>query len=203
LAGHYLDRDDMLSTVIATAQSLTVHCARCHDHKFDPIPQDDYYALQAVFAGVDRADRAYDPDPKLGRRRRELKEMLAAIDRRDSAVLARLDAPEFRRDLAAWEATQPHWTILTPYTATSANEATLTPLPDDSVRSEGSLPETDTYTVTVPMRLPRMTAIRLEVLADDTLPKRGPGRRDNGNFHLSEFRLSADGRPLTLSKATA
>ena len=40
--------------------SLTVHCARCHDHKFDPIRQEDYYALQAVFAGVDRADRPYD-----------------------------------------------------------------------------------------------------------------------------------------------
>ena len=39
-------------------QQLTVHCARCHDHKFDPIPQDDYYGLQAVFAGVDRAERA-------------------------------------------------------------------------------------------------------------------------------------------------
>ena len=36
---------------------------RCHDHKFDPITQEDYYGLQAVFAGVDRADRAYDPDP--------------------------------------------------------------------------------------------------------------------------------------------
>ena len=54
----YLDRDDMLTTVMATFTSTTVHCARCHDHKFDPIPQRDYYALQAVFAGVDRANRA-------------------------------------------------------------------------------------------------------------------------------------------------
>jgi Protein of unknown function (DUF1553)/Protein of unknown function (DUF1549)/Planctomycete cytochrome C len=53
-----LDRDDMVSNTIATFQSLTVHCARCHDHKFDPIPQRDYYRLQAVFAGVERGDRA-------------------------------------------------------------------------------------------------------------------------------------------------
>jgi hypothetical protein len=53
-----LDRDDMVSTTIATFNSLTVHCARCHDHKFDPIPQKDYYRLQAVFAGVDRGNRA-------------------------------------------------------------------------------------------------------------------------------------------------
>jgi mono/diheme cytochrome c family protein len=52
-----IDRDDMLASTMSTFVSLTVHCARCHDHKFDPIPQRDYYRLQAVFAGVDRGDR--------------------------------------------------------------------------------------------------------------------------------------------------
>jgi hypothetical protein len=52
-----IDRDDMVANTISTFQSLTAHCARCHDHKFDPIPQRDYYRLQAVFAGVDRGDR--------------------------------------------------------------------------------------------------------------------------------------------------
>jgi hypothetical protein len=54
-----LDRDDMVATVMNTFTSLTVQCARCHDHKFDPITQEDYYSLQAVFAAVDRADRTY------------------------------------------------------------------------------------------------------------------------------------------------
>jgi hypothetical protein len=54
-----LDRDDMVSSTMSTFVSLTVHCARCHDHKFDPITQTDYYRLQAVFAGVDRGDRPY------------------------------------------------------------------------------------------------------------------------------------------------
>jgi mono/diheme cytochrome c family protein len=66
-----LDRDDMVSNVASSFLSLTVHCARCHDHKFDPIPQADYYRLQAVFAGVDRGDRDL-PDPLLKARRREL-----------------------------------------------------------------------------------------------------------------------------------
>ena len=55
----YLDRDDMLTNVMTNFTSLTVQCASCHDHKFDPIPQADYYALQAVFAGVERANRSY------------------------------------------------------------------------------------------------------------------------------------------------
>ncbi len=54
-----LDRDDMVATVMNTFTSLTVQCARCHDHKFDPITQEDYYGLQAVFAAVDRADRPF------------------------------------------------------------------------------------------------------------------------------------------------
>ncbi len=55
-----LDRDDMVANALATFNSVTIHCARCHDHKFDPISQKDYYRLQAVFAGVDRGDRAFE-----------------------------------------------------------------------------------------------------------------------------------------------
>ena len=70
--GHYIDRDDMVSTVMSSFVSMTVQCARCHDHKFDPITQDDYYSLQAVFAGVERAERAYDPDPQVNLLRQAL-----------------------------------------------------------------------------------------------------------------------------------
>ena len=59
-----LDRDDMVSNTLNTFASLTVQCARCHDHKFDPVSQEDYYSLQAVFAALDRADRPYDTDPR-------------------------------------------------------------------------------------------------------------------------------------------
>src|SRR5439155_20458717 len=61
----YLDRDDIVTTVMNTFVSSTVHCARCHDHKFDPIKQADYYALQAVFAATDKANRTYDADPQV------------------------------------------------------------------------------------------------------------------------------------------
>ena len=61
--GRYLDRDDIITTVMNTFQGLTVQCARCHDHKFDPIPQEDYYRLQAVFAGVGRGEVAVRARP--------------------------------------------------------------------------------------------------------------------------------------------
>jgi hypothetical protein len=69
----HLDRDDMVTNTMQTFTSLTVQCAQCHNHKFDPVSQEDYYSLQAVFAAVDRTDRAYDVDPTLSRKRAELK----------------------------------------------------------------------------------------------------------------------------------
>lgn len=75
-----LDRDDMVMNSMSTFLSLTVHCARCHDHKFDPIDQEDYYSLQAVFAGVDRANRPYHPDPEVFRTWRNLQSSLARLE---------------------------------------------------------------------------------------------------------------------------
>ena len=65
----HLDRDDMVRTTMNTFVSLTVQCARCHDHKFDAVSMSDYYSLQAVFAAIDRADQPFDPEPGLSTRR--------------------------------------------------------------------------------------------------------------------------------------
>ncbi len=68
----HLDRDDMVANTMNTFVSLTVQCAQCHDHKFDPIKQEDYYSLQAVFAALDRADKPYDADPAISQKRAAL-----------------------------------------------------------------------------------------------------------------------------------
>jgi hypothetical protein len=67
-----LDRDDMVGNVMNTFCSTTVQCARCHNHKFDPISMEDYYRLTAVFAALDRADKRFDPDPAVARERARL-----------------------------------------------------------------------------------------------------------------------------------
>ena len=83
----HLDRDDMVANTMNTFASLTVQCAQCHNHKFDPIRQEDYYRLQAVFAALDRADRPYYADPATAARAAELD---AAAQRRcDDARRAR------------------------------------------------------------------------------------------------------------------
>ncbi len=86
-----IDRDDMVRTAMETFTSTTVGCARCHDHKFDPISQEDYYSLQAVFAAVDRADRPYDVDAATTARRHELQKQATELSTRLAAIQGKVN----------------------------------------------------------------------------------------------------------------
>ncbi|MFO1096642.1 MAG: DUF1549 and DUF1553 domain-containing protein, partial [Planctomycetaceae bacterium] len=188
----YLDRDDIVTTVMSTLTSTSVQCARCHDHKFDPIPQADYYALQAVFAATDKAERPYDADPAVAQLRRELtarrEEARKLAAAKDARLLEMLPAEQ----LAAWEAeyarTIGAWKTAVVETAKSGGGATLTPQEDGSLLAGGTRPDKDVSTVDFKTGASHVTGIRLEVLTHDSLPMRGPGRQDNGNLHLSELR---------------
>jgi hypothetical protein len=191
-----LDRDDMVTTVLSAFSSATVHCARCHDHKFDPISQEEYYGLQSVFAGIDRANRLYDPDPAVHRRRLALQQRLRDLP---SAPAAILNTPAVAQSVAAWERGRrgAAWQVLEPGRVTTAKGSVPTTLPDGSVRFAGPRPAVDVYTITATSTLEAITAVRLEVLTDDSLPHKGPGRQDNGNLHLNEFRVTAGPRDAT------
>ena len=87
-----LDRDDMVRTTMETFCSMTVGCARCHNHKFDPITQEDYYSLQAVFAAVDRADRPFDRTPEIARQRRAIEAQQRELAAERAEISKSLDA---------------------------------------------------------------------------------------------------------------
>ncbi|MEZ6126340.1 MAG: DUF1553 domain-containing protein [Planctomycetaceae bacterium] len=76
LVARNLDRDDMVCNTLNTFCSVTIQCARCHNHKFDPMTQQHYYGLQAVFAAVDRAERVYDQDPEIIQQRQHIERQL-------------------------------------------------------------------------------------------------------------------------------
>jgi mono/diheme cytochrome c family protein len=86
----HLDRDDMVANTINTFQSTTIHCAQCHNHKFDPISMEDYYSLHAVFAALDRADKPYDIDPQTARKRAELKVTRTLLQQEQKALYKKL-----------------------------------------------------------------------------------------------------------------
>jgi len=85
-----LDRDDMVRNTIETFTSTTVGCARCHDHKFDPIAMEDYYSLQAVFAALDRADRPYDVSPQIAAKRTTMAREIASLEKHQAEMQAGL-----------------------------------------------------------------------------------------------------------------
>lgn len=186
----YLDRDDIVTQTMAAFVSTTANCARCHTHKFDPITQEDYYALQAVFAGVGKGDIEFDRTPEVAARRQELERLLAAAEKRESQVV--LDG-RYDRIVREWvarrESERVVWKTLNPDAFVSSGGATLSRQDDGSILATGTVPDEEHYTVTAGVELLRLTAVRVEALCDDSLPMKGPGRAHNGNLHLSEVML--------------
>jgi mono/diheme cytochrome c family protein len=183
----YLDRDDIVTQTMSTFASVTVNCARCHDHKFDPITQEDYYGLQAVFAGVGKGDVMFDQEPARGKERRDWEQLLQAAEKADPAIL---ENTTNQTRVAQWEAehrSEAHWKVLRPDSMQADKGTTLKLWEDGVIFASGALPEKDTYSIIANPPKEPITAVRLELFPDPSLPKNGPGRQDNGNMHLSEF----------------
>ena len=179
---------DRVATTGAVWLGLTVQCAQCHTHKFDPITQREYYRFLAFFDNVDEPE--YDiPDPGIAGRRER-------IERQAQALEATLAARFPDRD------TGRTWTVARPTRATSEAGATLTIRPDGSIVAAGPTPATDRYEIEVEADLSGVSSIRLEALTDPSLPGRGPGRAPNGNFVVREFAAKdQEGRPIPMTSA--
>ena len=185
----YLDRDDLVTQTMAAFTSTTANCARCHSHKFDPISQEDYYSLQAVFAGILKGDVEYDALPEIGASRRELQRVLDAAKERNGAILfATHYEPQIMESLSTLSR-HAKWESLDCSSYVSTDGSTLTRQSDGSLLASGLVPERDTYVLTASPSLAKISALRLDVLAHESLPMNGPGRCQNGNLHLSEIEV--------------
>lgn len=87
----------MVSNTTGAFLATTAQCARCHNHKFDPIKQEDYYRLQAVFAALDRADKTFDVDPEAAKRRDPLVAERTRLDGEIKALNDKLATVDSRR----------------------------------------------------------------------------------------------------------
>ena len=92
-----LDRDDMVSNTTGAFLATTAQCARCHNHKFDPIKQEDYYRLQAVFAALDKADKSFDVDPDAAKRRAPLVSERSRLDGEIKTLNEKIATADSRR----------------------------------------------------------------------------------------------------------
>jgi Protein of unknown function (DUF1553)/Protein of unknown function (DUF1549) len=200
----------------------TIACAQCHNHKYDPFSQRDYYRILAFFDNVEYsvhgkpggdhwiAEPELDlPTPDQATKRKALQAELDAVQRQLDAPGPEIDAGQ-----AEWEramlAADRAWTPLVPASARAAHGTVLTGGPDASVVASGPAPASETYTVRTETTLPRITALRLEVLPDESLPQGGPGRDYYGNFVLTGIAVTAGPRgaggketPVKLAEARA
>jgi Protein of unknown function (DUF1549)/Protein of unknown function (DUF1553)/Planctomycete cytochrome C len=200
----YDEMDDMLATTGTSMLALTIGCARCHDHKYDPIPQRDYYRMLSAFTTTVRSEPEIDLDPAEYQR---AKERFDTEHEPFAAALERFESGQLPARLAAWEqaldrnAKPDPWVSLEPTNVKSAGGATFSKLPDGSLLALGNNIDFDTYTVTAESDCSGITSIRLEALADPSMVKAGPGRADNGNFDLTDFRVTAVPKNATTGKA--
>jgi cytochrome c553 len=187
--------DDMAATTGTAFLGLTIGCARCHDHKFDPIPQADYYRFAATFTTTVRSNQDINLDPAGFAQRK------AAFDAEHAPLVAareKFEQEELPQRFAAWEQTrgeeavgQSPWLVLDLLEFKSEGGATLTKQPDGSLLASEKNPDFDTYTFVAHTTLENITGIKLEALAHPSFVKGGPGRAANGNIALTDFRITA------------
>jgi mono/diheme cytochrome c family protein len=187
--------DDMAATTGSAMLGLSIGCARCHDHKFDPIPQADYYRLLSTFTTTVRSnlDVNLEPGP--------YKIAKAAFDKEHQPLVDALTAfekSELPARLAAWEssddcqvARNPSWIILDLAGLRAEGGAALSRKDDGSVLVAGNNPDSDRFTFSAVTDVSNIGALRIEALSDPSLPKNGPGRSPSGNFLVTDLILRA------------
>lgn len=189
--------NDRVNTTSTVWLGLTVSCAQCHDHKFDPLTQKEFYQLSAFFGSIpeqgsdgntgNAAPLMKAPLPEQSAQLAELNEAVGRIRERMDAPDAELDAAQAVWDREEGTLTKESWVVLPPKEATSAGGATLTVREDHSVLVEGPSPEQDTYDVVVETDITGITAVRLDALPDAALSKGQAGRAEDGTFILTEI----------------
>ncbi len=206
---------DRAATVGTVWMGLTVGCARCHDHKYDPITQRDFYSLAAYFNNVDEvgnggtADGRGNYKPFLKLPSPELDAQVAAKDAELKTAREKLSAldKQLAAGQAQWEKTaltyRPKWEALTPANLKADNGVTLKALPDGSVLAGGAMPPSSIFEVTAATKMKNITAFRLELIPDAGLPDGGSGRGAGGKGVVTLFAVSAGGKTIGLTRITA
>jgi hypothetical protein len=216
---------DRVETTGLTWLGLTFNCCRCHDHKYDPITQKEFYQFYSFFNSVDEngvlapaGKNGENTPPLLSLSSPEQELEVARLESVVTAVKKEMKAFESQLPtlVAEWEAKLKAeqdsrantWQPLEPSRVTSSGGAVFVRLVDGSFLASGNNPMNDEYEITAPLLSPAISGILLEVLPDASLPNQSLGRGSNGNFVMTEVlaRVQNEGSsPITLKfdQATA
>ena len=187
---------DRVNTTATVWLGSTIGCAQCHNHKYDPFSQKDYFRLLAFFANSDYESRTFGDGTRYFEGRLDLATPeQEAARKRAQAVIDGLEqelktvTPALRDAQEQWEQSlrtaERAWIPLAPTHATATNGVTLTALPDHSLLASGPNPVLTSYEITVDTMAQGITGLRLETLPDRSLPRSGPGRDAYGHFRVT------------------
>jgi len=165
---------------------ITIQCAQCHSHKYDPLTHDEYYKLFAFLNNSHEANIAAYTAGELKQR--------SEIFRQIGEIEAELQhqMPDWSEKLARWEssvASQPEWTVIQSGEDDLSGGQKLYRLKDGSYLCQGYAPTKHDVTVTATTQVQGITGFRLEQLNDPNLPLGGPGRSIKGTAALTEFKV--------------
>lgn len=185
---------DRIDTTGQVWMGLTLGCAKCHTHKYDPISQTDYYRLYAIWNQTEDAD-LYDDAPRIIVPTTIQSVRLQQLTDERNALETLINANDPVQDAAQqeWESRERAktiWKRITPAGVVSNHGAIGTPRPDGSILVSGTHARTESLTITAPITT-TISSFRLDLLKDASLPSNGPGRsKDDQNIVLSEFTIT-------------
>jgi mono/diheme cytochrome c family protein len=193
---------DRVNTTATVWLGSTIACAQCHNHKYDPFSQKEYYQLMAIFDNAEYKIEGSIHSRHVSEPQLSLPTPVQAAKRKViDGELKRLEAklkkqtPELDVEQGKWEGEllneKQRWALLDPLKSASTGGATMKELADGSVLVSGAKAEQDVYIVTARTELNGITGLRLEAIPDDSLPKGGPGRDPYGNFFLTGMEVLA------------
>jgi mono/diheme cytochrome c family protein len=198
---HWTQLLDRVNTTATVWLGSTLQCAQCHNHKFDPFTQKEYYQFLAFFNNSDYKEKKYGdtsrkliepqldlPTPEQAARRDELQKRIDTLETKLKTQTPELDAEqkqweESMRSLAA------SWKPLRNASARSVMRTKLEAQSDGSWLASGDNPATDGYVIEGRLPGGKVAGLRLEALPDPSLPRGGPGRDVYGNFALTDVRV--------------
>jgi mono/diheme cytochrome c family protein len=187
----YDELDDMAGTTGAAFLGLSVSCARCHDHKYDPIPASDYYRFTAAFATAIRSEKQleFHPDEytkKLAPWEERLATLEAALSRYERETLDPAFTTWLKQPTGTGSIQTGVWRILEPAAVRTREKIPLTRQTDGSWLAGGTAAPFDEYTIEAEVAA-GAAALRIEALTHESMPGKGPGRAGNGNFALGDL----------------